>query len=172
MKNYLYDPITREFLREEGALASPLEPGVFPLPANMTRTPPPAAMPQKRAVWNGKDWVMVEDHRGTIVYNKTTLEVSIMSSLGPIPASVTSVAPPSSFYSWKGSGWVLDRAKALAEIRMQRDGKLSACDYTQLADVPMSDKLRQAWKTYRQQLRNFLDTCDPANPVWPTPPEE
>ena len=36
------------------------------------------------------------------------------------------------------------------------------------SDVTMSD----AWKTYRQALRDLpANTKDPANPTWPTKPE-
>ena len=35
------------------------------------------------------------------------------------------------------------------------------------SDVTMSD----AWKTYRQQLRDLpANTSDPTNPTWPTKP--
>jgi len=43
--------------------------------------------------------------------------------------------------------------------RARRDGKLAACDWTQLPDTTCD---RQAWATYRQALRDL-----PANPEWP-----
>ena len=61
-------------------------------------------------------------------------------------------------------------ALALETLRKQRDGKLSRSDWMANSDVTMTD----AWKTYRQALRdltNGLDTTDKVNSVtWPTEP--
>ena len=61
-------------------------------------------------------------------------------------------------------------ALALETLRKQRDGKLSRSDWMANSDVTMTD----AWKTYRQALRdltNGLDTADKVNSVtWPTEP--
>jgi|7_EtaG_2_1085326.scaffolds.fasta_scaffold46561_2 hypothetical protein len=55
------------------------------------------------------------------------------------------------------------------ELRMERDGKLSASDWTQASDVTLANKA--AWATYRQALRDLpANTADPANPTWPTKP--
>ncbi len=64
-----------------------------------------------------------------------------------------------------------DRTTDWAALRMRRDALLSACDFTQLPDAPVwVDKT--AWSTYRQALRDLpATTVDPANPVWPTPPQ-
>lgn len=56
----------------------------------------------------------------------------------------------------------------LLKIRQERNIKLSATDYTQLNDVTVD---KEAWATYRQALRDFPDTCDIENPIWPTPPK-
>ena len=56
----------------------------------------------------------------------------------------------------------------LAELRKQRNTLLVETDFMALSDVTMTD----AWKTYRQQLRDLpANTTDPANPTWPTKPE-
>ncbi len=61
------------------------------------------------------------------------------------------------------------RESDLADLRAQRTAKLSASDWTQLADAPAQTKA--AWVTYRQQLRDLPATvADPSAPVWPTPP--
>lgn len=59
---------------------------------------------------------------------------------------------------------------AIESIRNARTALLAACDWTQIPDVPLAPEQKQAWVEYRQQLRDFPDTCDPLNPVWPTPP--
>ena len=55
-----------------------------------------------------------------------------------------------------------------AKIRSQRDQLLSACDWTQLADVTISNKAD--WATYRQSLRDITNQEDPYNIVWPVQP--
>jgi hypothetical protein len=43
-----------------------------------------------------------------------------------------------------------------------RNNRLLASDWTQTLDAPFTDEQRQAWATYRQQLRDL-----PQNPSWP-----
>jgi len=55
----------------------------------------------------------------------------------------------------------------LANLRYIRNQLLAETDWMANSDVTMSD----AWKTYRQQLRDLpANTSDPANPTWPTKP--
>lgn len=61
------------------------------------------------------------------------------------------------------------RESQLVGLRTQRNAKLAASDWTQLADAPANTK--GAWVAYRQALRDLPATvADPVNPVWPTPP--
>ena len=56
----------------------------------------------------------------------------------------------------------------LKNIREERDNLLAETDWMANSDVTMSD----AWKTYRQALRDLpANTSDPANPTFPTKPE-
>lgn len=56
-----------------------------------------------------------------------------------------------------------------ARLRLHRNTLLSACDYTVLQDA-QGDV--EAWKAYRQELRDLPDnTTDPRQAVWPTPPQ-
>jgi hypothetical protein len=58
-----------------------------------------------------------------------------------------------------------------ADMRQQRDALLVACDWTQVADVPLTAEQKTAWAAYRQALRGvperagFPDTLD-----WPIKP--
>lgn len=55
-----------------------------------------------------------------------------------------------------------------ANVRTDRNQRLSACDWTQLPDAPVD---AAAWATYRQSLRDV--TKQPGFPwsvEWPTPP--
>lgn len=58
-------------------------------------------------------------------------------------------------------------------MRAARNEKLTACDWTQLADSPLGAPAQAEWATYRQALRDLPEnTLDPANPEWPTVPGE
>ena len=63
MRIYNYDPITHEFLSEGAADESPLEPGVYLIPANATATPPPTLKPGEAAIFAGDNWRAVADYR-------------------------------------------------------------------------------------------------------------
>jgi hypothetical protein len=57
---------------------------------------------------------------------------------------------------------------AWVKLRSRRDGLLSLCDWTQVADAPVDDLV---WAVYRQALRDLpANTTDPMNPVWPEMP--
>lgn len=61
-------------------------------------------------------------------------------------------------------------ANALAAIRVTRDNLLVASDWTQMPDSPLTGAQKAAWVIYRNELRNFPNTVDLNNVVWPTPP--
>ncbi|PIO98575.1 hypothetical protein [Pleomorphomonas carboxyditropha] len=50
------------------AYESPLEPGVFHIPAGCVEIEPPAVVAGKVAVWSGDAWMLMADHRGEIWY--------------------------------------------------------------------------------------------------------
>lgn len=53
-------------------------------------------------------------------------------------------------------------------LRDERNARLTATDWTQVADAPVD---QSAWANYRQALRDLPEnTVDPFNPVWPTKP--
>jgi len=57
----------------------------------------------------------------------------------------------------------------MGNLRAERDAKLAASDWTQVADSPVD---KTAWATYRQALRDLpANTADPANPTWPQEPK-
>ena len=60
-------------------------------------------------------------------------------------------------------------AQVMAELREQRNAKLTASDWTQLPDAPTANAA--AWKSYRQALRDLPQrTTYPNAPQWPTAP--
>lgn len=62
-------------------------------------------------------------------------------------------------------------ADAAALARAKRDGLLTACDWTQLADAPLSSEAKAAWAAYRQQLRDVPGQAGfPLAVEWPVGP--
>ena len=61
-------------------------------------------------------------------------------------------------------------------IRRERDLRLFASDWTQLADSPLSDEAKTEWAAYRQGLRDLTSTHPeasvPADVTWPLAPDE
>lgn len=53
---YCFNPTTKVYTGSTWADESPLEPGVFLIPAHSTATPPPAAPQGLQAVWDGDSW--------------------------------------------------------------------------------------------------------------------
>ena len=59
--------------------------------------------------------------------------------------------------------------RAAAEVREERDDKLVASDWTQVADAPVD---QTAWATYRQALRDVpAQDGFPHTITWPSEPE-
>ena len=57
-------------------------------------------------------------------------------------------------------------AQKWGRVRAERNGKLSETDWRASSDLTLSD----AWKTYRQALRDVPTQSDPDNITWPTEP--
>ena len=58
--------------------------------------------------------------------------------------------------------------RAAAEIRTERDIKLTESDWTQVTDAPVD---QAAWATYRQELRDVpAQTGFPNEVTWPVAP--
>jgi len=56
-------------------------------------------------------------------------------------------------------------------MRGFRSRLLASSDWTQMPDSPLTDEQRQAWATYRQALRDFPATWEPAETAeFPDPP--
>lgn len=56
-------------------------------------------------------------------------------------------------------------------IRQKRNQLLAECDWTQAPDAPLTAEQKQAWRQYRQALRDLPQKYARADDVvWPTPP--
>lgn len=118
---YSYDPATGKYTGTTVADESPLEPGVYLLPAHSTETPPPEVGEHEAALWDGETWSLVPDWRGETRYRTDTGEAVHITELGPLPEGVTDVAPPDGDYVWDGGAWALPlevaRGRKIAEIQ-------------------------------------------------------
>lgn len=62
-------------------------------------------------------------------------------------------------------------SRTAASVRADRDKRLASCDWTQMADSPLSDSDKTAWAGYRQSLRDLPSaTGFPHTMSWPTEP--
>jgi len=79
------------------------------------------------------------------------------------------------------NGWVLgwlvkqktdqEIAQLADEVRAERNAKLTACDWTQLDDAPLTEAAKIVWQNYRQALRDITSQSEfPINVVWPEAP--
>lgn len=60
----------------------------------------------------------------------------------------------------------------MAGIRVERTRLLGLCDWTQAVDAPLDDAQKQAWQTYRQELRDLTQKyTSPDQVVWPKRPD-
>lgn len=66
---------------------------------------------------------------------------------------------------------LVERSKAQwVRNRAERNALLTACDWTQLSDAPLTNVQTAQWATYRQALRDITAQPDPFNIVWPQAP--
>lgn len=136
MQLHRYHPESYEYLGLITADASPLEAGVYLIPAGATATPLPATTreagqgliydPQHNA-WQG-----VPDHRGETWYRTTDGSGSacVIDTLGTPLDSFTPQPRPSMFYFWRDGAWHADvdalRTQCQYEINTWRDQEEAA----------------------------------------------
>ncbi len=76
--------------------------------------------------------------------------------------------------AWIAEGAAWDAAandRALVRLRIERNQRLKASDWTQVPDSALTDEVKAEWTAYRTALRDLpSNTSDPANPTWPDKP--
>ena len=79
---------------------------------------------------------------------------------------------PDDYAVFRGGQWIPGGNIKLEEIRERRDSLLSASDWTQLPDSPLSSEKKEEWATYRQELRDLPGAYahSPFSAVFPVPP--
>lgn len=154
MEIYHYNPETGEFLGRDAVRPDPRVPGRWLIPAHATTLAPPAAPQGLAAVWSGAAWTLAEDHRGRRGW--VNGQPFTVTDLGPLPGGWSDTAPEPT------------PEELAALVRAERDARLVACDWTQLADCPLDADAVTAWATYRQALRDVPRQAGfPSAVEWP-----
>lgn len=157
MKIHNYSKTTGEYLNTAPADESPLEPGVFIVPAFSTDIAPPEARPLFKAIFADGKWSVVADHRGEVWFDAQRQKHEI-SNLGVIPDTTWTPTLPDP-----------TSMELSAAARSRRDSLLAACDWTQARDV--HDAVAAAWQPYRQALRDLTKQAGfPTSISWPVAP--
>lgn len=61
-------------------------------------------------------------------------------------------------------------AEAMGALRTERNLRLVNSDYTQLPDVNLTEAQVEAWRVYRQELRDITDGLVWNTTTWPAKP--
>ena len=121
MDIYNFNKETKEFISKTVATESPLEKGVFLIPANATIIKPLDTKENFAVCFNEdkQEWEYIEDNRNKTVYNKETKEESKIDYLGKIKDDVTTLKP-GRFDIWEVDKWVEDiEAKNKYELQIK-----------------------------------------------------
>jgi hypothetical protein len=109
MKIHHYHPEYKIYLGSSDADESPLEPGVFLIPAHATEIEPPTCIECKIQVFNGSFWDIIDNCGGTYYSTQTQQEIQHHDPLNP-PENATKEKPPEIaegyFLEWN-DGWEL-----------------------------------------------------------------
>lgn len=149
---YSYDPLTMEFAGAADAFESPLEPGVFPLPANSTTLEPPAFDSATQVcVFDGAAWSVHARTETPVPPNPTPDEVKSAQMADLLAARVRDLT---------ASDWYMSR---------HHDELMMGVEPT-LAPARLSSLL-----VYRQALRDLpkadgFPGCGLPVLTWPTSP--
>jgi predicted house-cleaning noncanonical NTP pyrophosphatase (MazG superfamily) len=61
-------------------------------------------------------------------------------------------------------------SKKWQEVREERGGRLNSSDWTQLPDSPLTEEQKNAWRQYRQELRDITNQANPFEIIYPVQP--
>ena len=97
---YHYNPETGEYMGQGEARESPLEPGVFLIPAYSTSEKPPKTGDNEVAVFENEKWAIKPDFRGKVYYRKDTKEEIEITEIGVEPDEDMTDIEPGVFDEW------------------------------------------------------------------------
>lgn len=137
------------------AQESPLEPGVFLIPAGCVEVAPPECPEDKIQSWNGKRWQLLDYFNGLIVYNTHTREPLTLTDAGPIPNGYT-VLRPQPGQVWKNGRWVDDLDTVLAQLYSQKLEMINRTCAHVIASGFMSAALEEPFR-YASELEDQIN---------------
>jgi len=156
---YSYDRDTKEYAGSAHADESPLEPGVFLIPAYATDVEPPAAGPREVAVFGNGAWAVVSDWRGVPLYSTTDGSAVAIDEIGKTPqeSGATETAMPSDVHTWDGAAWALDQAKVAAKTAKTRAAAAQEIDETIAAIYFSKEKFAREYEIRERQAQEYKD---------------
>lgn len=109
------------------------------------------------------------------------MDIKLLKENGDVITIIRNVRQPHAKFEsiWKDQfdahEWVPHVVKEsleskLEKIRIRRDMLLTKSDWTQIPDAQLTTEQADAWKVYRQSLRDLPSTIDADNPVFPVDP--
>ena len=84
--------------------------------------------------------------------------------------------PPNPHAEWnpETGDWSWDTELLEQDVRRERNRLLTLSDWTQMSDSPLSTDMKDAWATYRQELRDITNALDGIQSLedvpWPNTP--
>lgn len=60
-------------------------------------------------------------------------------------------------FNYDNESWILDAEKKIDANKLTRNSLLYSSDWTQLADVALTETEKQSWRVYRQALRDMTE---------------
>jgi len=126
MKIYNYHPITKEYISESIADESPLEVGIFLLPANATFQKPPEIDENEVAIFEDENWSIKQDYRGKVYYEKDSGERIVITEIGIYPDESLTDIEPKEYQIWdfEFNQWTEDTA-LIAKIQQEKTNQES-----------------------------------------------
>lgn len=168
---------------------SPLEPGVYLIPAGCVETPPPECAVGMAALLQGKIWATVPDWRGIPLYRTQDGTLTSIDAVGIVPADINATpSPPRTMDDvWQAANndWVIDPEKRIArltaEAMLTRDRLLAIAsmrmaplqDAVDIKDANAAEKSALLkWKQYRIDVNRIAQQSGfPDQLVWPDAPD-
>jgi hypothetical protein len=114
----------------------------------------------------------LKTHYASILYIKYMKSSNFFYAIFDSSTSISEEDLEQKIQTYISQHQILSIEQAWSTLRLERNKRLSECDWTQLSDVPLSQSEKSDWIDYRQDLRNLpSNTIDPFFPVWPTIPQ-
>ncbi|WP_236595618.1 tail fiber assembly protein [Morganella morganii] len=131
---------------------------------------------------DGKLWLHVPDYRGSLAYDKETMQQNEITELGNLPDNLTLNAPETPFDKWNGKKWVTDKTEQQAyEIAIAESHKQSLLAEAEQAIAILERKVRLGMATDKDKAKLTewevfsikavgVDTSLSPDVSWPTIP--